>query len=300
VAGQSHVHAAGRILLAAQAQGVDPAALAQHIARTPGAAEAEAQAVAEAAAAVERAKADPAQAGTRLQQILGHPSLHRAAAAQGTTGAALLKKLVKLATTGDFVEAAEQSNGLFKDASEARALLGELGAAVAEDRLAQKASTRDSPAPEPTQPNEEDERRADVVSSLRKHNPPEPPIPVSESERAWRGNVSPGKHKEIDSSRKFDVERSVREHAGQSFGGMKTTRKVAREVLLDEAQSVREKFKVGDDRRDDRRDDVRYALRKDEAAKRGPEALAHFEEAHRGAVELANKLEASAAEGDAA
>jgi hypothetical protein len=156
-AGTEHVHQAGQIFLAAQAQGVDPAALAQHIARTPSAADAEAQATAEAAAAAERAKADPAQAGTRLQQILGHPSLHRAAAAQGTTGAALLKKLVKLATSGDFVEAAEKSNGLFKDASEARELLGELGAAVAEDRLAQKASKRDSPsAPEPTEPNEDD------------------------------------------------------------------------------------------------------------------------------------------------
>jgi hypothetical protein len=183
VAGQSHVHQAGRILLAAQAQGVDPAALAQHIARTPSAADAEAQATAEAAAAAERAKADPAQAGTRLQQILGHPSLHRAAAAQGTTGAALLKKLVKLATSGDFVEAAEKSNGLFKDAAEARELLGELGAAVAEDRLAQKASLRDSPAPERTEPNEDTLRRGDVLASLRKHHPSEPPIPVSDARR---------------------------------------------------------------------------------------------------------------------
>jgi hypothetical protein len=297
-AGKSHVHQAGQILLAAQAQGVDPAALAQHIARTPSAADAEAQATAEAAAAAERAKADPAQAGTRLQQILGHPSLHRAAAAQGTTGAALLKKLVKLATSGDFVEAAEKSNGLFKDASEARELLGELGAAVAEDRLAQKASKRDGPSvPERTEPNEDDERRSDVLASLRRHRPPEPPIPVSESERAWRGNVAPGRRtSEVSDDRKFDIIRSARERSGESLAGIRTTPRVAAQVRRDEARTLREKVNAGESRRDD----IKYVVDRAKAESKGSEALAQFDQVRKGALDLADQLEADAAEGEAA
>jgi hypothetical protein len=297
VAGQSHVHQAGQILLAAQAQGVDPAALAQHIARTPNAAEAEAQAAAEAAAGAERAKRDPALADSRLQAILEHPELHRAAAMRGTTGAKLLKDLVKLATSGDFVEAAEQSNGLFKDASEARELLGELGAAVAEDRLAQKASLRDSPAPEPTQPNEADERRATVVDSLRKHHPPEPPIPVSESERAWRGNLKPGRRtSEVSDDRKFDIIRSARERAGESLAGIRTTPRVAAQVRRDEARTLREKVNAGESRRDD----IKYVVDRAKAESKGSEALAQFDQVRKGALDLADQLEADAAEGEAA